>query len=116
MMGKDKFLVPTKVINALKGWNSSSFKSSVEFDKRATIALLLMCEASEDLANEKVSDEVGDFILGEYQYLYRNNFIFHSTYNSSHALSNINVGFLKARIGNDSERLKSVPKYIAEFC
>lgn len=65
MMGKNKFLVPNKVINALKEWNSLC-KSSIEFDKRATIALLLMCVSSEDLANENVNDEVKDFILGKH--------------------------------------------------
>lgn len=66
MLGKDKFLVPIKVINALKEWNSPSTISSIEYDKRATIALLLMCVSSEDLANDKVSDDVKNFISGKY--------------------------------------------------
>lgn len=66
MMGNDKFLVPSKFINALIEWNAPATIKSAEYDKRVTIALLLMCVTAEDLANGKINDEVKNFIFGKY--------------------------------------------------
>lgn len=65
-MGEKKILIPNKVINVLKGWNQNESTLGTDYDKRITVALLLVCVDTADLVNHKVNDDVKKFIAGEH--------------------------------------------------
>lgn len=65
-MGDKKILIPNKVINVLKGWNQNESSSGPDYDKRVTVALLLVCVDTADLVNHKVNDDVKKFIAGKH--------------------------------------------------
>lgn len=59
--------MPIEIVNKLKGWNTHSEKATSPFyDRRFTIAMLLMCVSTDDLANHNLNATVKDFIYGMY--------------------------------------------------
>lgn len=57
-------LVPNKVIDTLKEWNEQESKLTPEYDKRVTVALLLVCVTSDDLVKGNVDEPTKELIQG----------------------------------------------------
>lgn len=52
------------MIDTLKGWNSNHEKLNAEYDKRVTVALLLICVTPDEISTFSVSADVKDLIEG----------------------------------------------------
>lgn len=114
MLGVNKFEVPKKFIDAIKEWNEQPDKQNALYDKRVVCALLLMCVSSCDMVAHNIKDEVKVFINGTYKILSISfsQFFIHLIYISLFDF----LGFLKARVGNETARLEYIDQYIEEFC
>lgn len=108
--GPDKLIVPSKVVDKLKRWNTHPEKATEDYDKRATIALLLVCVEPDDLVKNNVSQKAKDLINGMNLGIFLH-------FNEWH-FNNIKFfpDFLNVRTGGDSARLAKVDQFIADFC
>lgn len=64
MLGMDKLNIPVKVVDTFKAWNTQK-PGEEEYDKRMTIALLLMYVSPVDLAAHSVDIKIKEFISGK---------------------------------------------------
>lgn len=65
MIGCNKVLMPNKVIDTFFEWNTDSDQfGGTEYDKKMTVALLLLTTTQDDLVHFNVNQNVKDFIQG----------------------------------------------------
>lgn len=110
--GINQIVIPYKVIDALKDWNlNKPFDTS--YDRRVTVALLLVCAPFDTILSQNVSKDAKNFIESKFK-LYLMHFIW--ILEKVFTICVFSTGFMEVRCRADPERMKEIGAYIEDYC